>query len=383
MASYWEGLPLAVLEAMFGGNPIVSTDVGGISEAVTHGEHGLLTPAGDATALAEALQVVIGDRELRERWGRAARHRAESEFQVGVMAQAYERLYRGERLLAAARPKPAAGPSAAVIPVVKAMKIHLLESTSLESTAAGEGPVRVSSSTPRRLPTTSNGPRGRPAEIGEVVTSPLLEIDPEAFRENFDRNPFTIRHRLAGHPLFTLPRLVELARELPADCVEYNAGDIDVGQDPSLTPQTGLSVEETIRRIEECGSWMALKYVERAPAYHELLEACLAEFRVHTEPISPGMDRHEGFIFIGSPGAVTPYHMDPEFNFLLHVNGPKTMRVFPRDDRTLLTEEQIEHFYTASMQRNLPYRMRSRPRRASSSWSRAWACTFRSTRRTG
>jgi hypothetical protein len=187
------------------------------------------------------------------------------------------------------------------------------------------------------------------------ATSALLEIDAERFRENFDRRPFLIGHRLAAHPLFSLPRLVELARELPADCVEYNAGNLGVNQDPALTPKTGLSVEETIRRIEECGSWMVLKYVERVPAYRDLLEACLAEFRVHTEPISPGMDRHEGFIFIGSPGAVTPFHMDPEFNFLLHVHGPKTMRVFPREDRSLLAEEQIEEFYTAGKPRNLPY----------------------------
>jgi hypothetical protein len=187
------------------------------------------------------------------------------------------------------------------------------------------------------------------------VTAALLEIDADQFRSDFDRVPFTIRHRLAEHPLFALPRLVELARELPAECVEYNAGNVGVYQDPSLTPKTGLSPEETIRRIEECGSWMALKYVEKSPAYRELLEACLAEFRVHTEPISPGMDRHEGFIFIGSPGAVTPFHMDPEFNFLLHVHGPKTMRVFPREDRSLLSEELIERFYTTAMQRNLPY----------------------------
>jgi hypothetical protein len=188
------------------------------------------------------------------------------------------------------------------------------------------------------------------------MTSPLLEIDPDRFRENFDRNPFLIRHRLSDHPLFALPRLVELARELPADCVEYNAGDVGVDQDPNLTPQTGLSVEETIRRIQECRSWMALKYVEKAPAYRELLEACLAEFRLHTEAISPGMDRHEGFIFIGSPGAVTPFHMDPELNFLLHVHGPKTMRVFPREDRTLVSEERIEQFYTGAKHRNIPYR---------------------------
>jgi glycosyltransferase involved in cell wall biosynthesis len=115
MASYWEGLPLAVLEAMFGGNPVVSTDVGGISEAVTHGKQGLLVPPGDPAALAEALRTVISDRELREGLGRAARHRVETEFGVGVMTQAYERLYRGERTAAAGRPERAAGSSSAAM----------------------------------------------------------------------------------------------------------------------------------------------------------------------------------------------------------------------------------------------------------------------------
>jgi glycosyltransferase involved in cell wall biosynthesis len=113
MSSYSEGLPLSILEAMSGGNPVVSTRVGGIPEAVTHGEHGLLTPAGDPAALADALRSLIDDRELRERLGRAARHRAETEFSVGAMTNAYERLYRGERSAGAGRPERAAGvPSA-------------------------------------------------------------------------------------------------------------------------------------------------------------------------------------------------------------------------------------------------------------------------------
>jgi hypothetical protein len=187
------------------------------------------------------------------------------------------------------------------------------------------------------------------------VTS-WLEIDPKEFRENFDHGPFRIRHRLAEHPLFQLPRIVELARALPPGDVEYNAGNLDVNQDPSLTPQTGLSAEETIRRIEECGSWMALKYVENEPSYRQILDECLDEIAAHSEMISPGMARREGFIFIGSPGAVTPYHMDPEFNFLLHMRGPKTLRVFPRDDRSVLSEQEIEHFYTAAKHRNMVYR---------------------------
>ncbi len=173
----------------------------------------------------------------------------------------------------------------------------------------------------------------------------LLDIDAAAFKANFNQKPFRVGHHLAGHPLFALPRLVDLSLSLPADSVEYNAGQIPINMDPKLTPRTGLGVEETIRRIEECNSWMVLKYVERDAAYRALLQQCLEEVRVHSEPLCPGMDLPQGFIFISSAGAVTPYHMDPEHNFLLQVRGSKVMTVFNGRDRELLGEEDLERFY--------------------------------------
>lgn len=95
MSSRSEGLPLALLEAMFAGLPIAATEVGGIPEALSDGLHGLLVPPEDPEALARALGELVGDRERRRRLGAAARERAEREYSVGVMADAYERLYRG------------------------------------------------------------------------------------------------------------------------------------------------------------------------------------------------------------------------------------------------------------------------------------------------
>src|SRR6478609_2674154 len=89
-----------------------------------------------------------------------------------------------------------------------------------------------------------------------AATRGLLDIDAAEFAANFNRGPFLIGHRLADHPLFALPRLLELARTLPEKNVEYNAGEVPVSCDPSQTPRTGLSIEETVRRIEECKSWM-------------------------------------------------------------------------------------------------------------------------------
>jgi glycosyltransferase involved in cell wall biosynthesis len=95
MPSLWEGLPLAVLEAMFASNPVVATTASGIPEAITDGEHGLLVPGGDAPTLAHAIVRLLGDRALREQLGARARAEAQRRFSIRAMADAYERCYRG------------------------------------------------------------------------------------------------------------------------------------------------------------------------------------------------------------------------------------------------------------------------------------------------
>jgi hypothetical protein len=175
------------------------------------------------------------------------------------------------------------------------------------------------------------------------------------FREQFDRVPFLIEHNLADHPLLQLPRLIELASALPAESVEYNAGDIPVNQDPALTPHTGLAVDETLRRIEECNSWMVLKYVGQQPEYRQLLDSCLDQIQPVVDDICPGMTERKAFIFVSSPGAVTPYHVDFEYNFLLQVRGDKDITVFDAFDRSLLSEVQRERFVSGAP-RNLVFR---------------------------
>src|SRR5207249_1806070 len=137
----------------------------------------------------------------------------------------------------------------------------------------------------------------------------LIEVDPEVCAAYFDRKPFHLRHSLAGHPLFALPRLLELARRLPEPFVEYNAGTLAVGVRPEDTPRTGLSAEETVRRIAESGSWMVLKRVEQDPEYGALLDRCLDGIAAQAGPALPRMIRREGFIFLSSPAAVTPFHL--------------------------------------------------------------------------
>lgn len=185
--------------------------------------------------------------------------------------------------------------------------------------------------------------------------SSLLDIDAETFRASFNRKPFLVRHHLADNRLFALPRLIELSRRLPKEDVEYNAGDIPVNQDPMLTPRTGLSIQETIRRIEDCRSWLVLKNVERDAEYNALLNCCLDQIETLFDSKTTGMCNRQGFIFISSPSSVTPYHMDPEHNFLLQIRGKKYVNIFDGADRSVLSEQELER-YLAGAHRNLIFK---------------------------
>ena len=174
----------------------------------------------------------------------------------------------------------------------------------------------------------------------------LLDIDSETIRAGFNRAPFLLRHHLAGHPLFSLQRLIELANRLPEENVKYNGADISVATGLYEGPRTGLSIRETIRQIEECRSWMVIKNVELDPEYRQLLDRCMDEVQLFSEPIYPGMFRREGFIFISSPGSVTPFHMDPEHNFLLQIRGKKQINIWDSKDRSVLSEITLEKYFS-------------------------------------
>jgi hypothetical protein len=178
-------------------------------------------------------------------------------------------------------------------------------------------------------------------------TSNRIRFDIDIFRQKFNRAGFFVRHNLAEDPLLSLPNLVELSRRLPQSSVKYNDGGLRVSADLEKAPGNGLSVEETIRRIEEKCSWMVLKNVHEDPLYRELLMRCLEDIKVHSERLEPGMCEPRAFIFISSPNSVTPFHIDPEINFLLQIRGSKTMSIFDPFDREILPEETLEQFFLA------------------------------------
>jgi Cupin-like domain len=173
----------------------------------------------------------------------------------------------------------------------------------------------------------------------------LIDATRDDLAERFPRAPFATRHSLAAHPLFALPSLIELARALPRDRVEYNAGDLDPGVRPQDIPTLDMPADEVLRRLETCNAWMVLKRVETVPAYRALLEEALT-----------GVARRLGHTDAAAAGAnaTTPFHFDPEENFFVQIRGPKFFHIFDNTDRSLVPEEELE--MSPSKHRNTPYR---------------------------
>ena len=77
---YREGIPRSLLEAASCGRPLITTDMPGCREIVTDGVNGFLVPPRDALALADALEKLVRDPDLRERMGRAGREMVLKDF---------------------------------------------------------------------------------------------------------------------------------------------------------------------------------------------------------------------------------------------------------------------------------------------------------------
>lgn len=99
LPSLREGFPVALLEAMAAGKPVVASRIEGIDESVEDGRSGLLVPAGDAPALAAAIKRISSDAAAAADMGRQGRRRAAENFSEERMIKAHQELY--EELLGA------------------------------------------------------------------------------------------------------------------------------------------------------------------------------------------------------------------------------------------------------------------------------------------
>lgn len=174
------------------------------------------------------------------------------------------------------------------------------------------------------------------------------------FRANFNKLPFQLSHTLGDHPLFEIDRLVELSQFLghddaPGRVIVYTdlAG---LHQGWNRSNSRGMGAAECLTNIQSLKSWVMLKDIQKHPVYRDLVDRFIGELEELTAcPLRKDITWIDAYLFIASPGMITPYHMDHESNFLLQIHGQKTMNLFDPSDRTILTDDEIERYYVGDI----------------------------------
>ena len=178
------------------------------------------------------------------------------------------------------------------------------------------------------------------------MATPLISLDSETF------HPWKLQavtHQLCGHPLLQIESLVELGRRLESRKLVRTHSDTATagtafGDAPSLHPNQ-LSAEQTLAGIAEARAWMSLLNVQADPLYRTLVDEVLDAVRPFVDRVDPGMSYRGGWIFVTSPGAITPFHMDHEHNFILQIRGKKKLYTWDPLDRSVISERAQELFH--------------------------------------
>lgn len=93
LPSLWEGLPMVLLEAMAAGCPIVATDVGGNSMAITHGQNGSLVEPKNPRLFASEIMKLLKDDDLRKSYIKNGLETFKLKFSARIMTEQYQKLY--------------------------------------------------------------------------------------------------------------------------------------------------------------------------------------------------------------------------------------------------------------------------------------------------
>lgn len=173
-----------------------------------------------------------------------------------------------------------------------------------------------------------------------------FEVDWQAF------DPWLIlpvKHRLAQHPLLQLPALIALGERLEAagrvrSHSDTAAAGTSFSDAPRLHPNQKSAVA-TLADLENAGAWTSLLNIQTDDLYRTLVDDVLDELKPEVDRRDPGMSYRAGWIFMTSPGAITPFHIDREHNFIVQVAGRKRLYVWEPDDTEAVSEAARDLFH--------------------------------------
>lgn len=196
-----------------------------------------------------------------------------------------------------------------------------------------------------------------------TIAQAPVSLDADAF------DPWRIgevRHRLGDHPLLRIDALIALAQRLEARrLVRTHSDAATAGSSFADAPRqhpNRRGAAETLSDVANAHAWMSLLNVQSDPVYRGLVDEVLDALRPTIERRDPGLCYRGGWIFVSSPGAITPFHIDHEHNVILQIAGRKRLYVWDPFDREVVSEQAQERFHDAHSREGVVWDERFRAR---------------------
>ena len=196
------------------------------------------------------------------------------------------------------------------------------------------------------------------AALATAADRHWIQFDPALLKDGYNRRPFVVNHLLAEHPMFTFDALFALCRRMPESMVKLRIGvvPVDTDFDKSLNSfNHGMQLDDAIANFVQRQAYIVVNNPELDEVYRPIIEGFVGEIARHTETLEPGLNWYSTYIFITAQGAVTPYHMDREMNFLLQVCGTKTVRLWDPFDNEIMSPAQKDQLLADRDEPRPPY----------------------------
>ena len=154
-------------------------------------------------------------------------------------------------------------------------------------------------------------------------------------------------HKLADHPLLQMDEIRKLVKRIPKDGVFYSAGvkpeSAIIGDWHTYPGQHPL--DHAIDNMENSNAYMYLLGPEADPQFNTLSVELKADLDTFCRRNGYRLTDSRLALFISSPGAIAPYHIDEQHTFIAQIKGSKTMYQWPAGNDMVTTPEELETFF--------------------------------------
>ncbi len=182
------------------------------------------------------------------------------------------------------------------------------------------------------------------------------ELDASRARACLDRRAFVFGHTLEDHPALSLRNLSEALPALPREQVFHSSGRLSEADDfdnahKQYRPRQSL--EEALEDLRNTDAYIMVRQPEAHASFRPVYEALCSDVSSMATGagIRAELDDAMLYLFIASPGSVTPFHIDRYSTCLMQVRGRKEVVVYPPWDERVVADEDAEHYFAQTGRR--------------------------------